>query len=95
MKRQLRVMMSVILFIICSVLGTGLLLFLEQTSEMGNVPNFQRHWVRDHRTHNDSAVTHRWADSRASALCPRKASIIVAVLLEREFEKIKRNFLKE
>lgn len=95
MKRQLRVMMGVILFIICSVLGTGLLLFLEQTSEMGNVPNFQRHWVQDHRTHNDSAVTHRWADSRASALCPRKASIIVAVLLEREFEKIKRNFLKE
>ena len=78
MKKQLRVVLGVILFIIYSVLSTGLPLFLEQTSEMGNVPNFQRNWVWDHRTHNDSAVTHRLADSRASALCHGKASVIVA-----------------
>lgn len=89
MKKQLRVVVGVILFIIYSVLGTGLPLFLEQTSEMGNVPSFQRNWVRDRRAHDDSAVTHGLADGRASALCHGKASVTIAVLLEREFEKIK------
>lgn len=70
MKRQLRVMMRLFSLLFVQYLP-GLCVIPRTDFRDGECPKFPKTlWVLDHRTHNDSAVTHRWADSRALRSVP-------------------------